>query len=72
MCTIGEKLVYLRKKAGLTQEKVAQSIHLERSTYAHYEIGTSTPKAEILLLLSRLFGVTADFLIDDNQPIPTE
>ena len=37
---IGENLKKIRELSGFTQEQVAQSIKIERSTYSNYEGGT--------------------------------
>ncbi|MBR7092208.1 MAG: helix-turn-helix transcriptional regulator [Clostridia bacterium] len=60
-----ERIRALRKQYGLTQKQVADRLQLERSTYAFYETGKTTPGFETLRRLSRLFGVTVDDLIGD-------
>lgn len=64
--TLGEKITQLRKNMNLTQQEVANRLHLERSTYAHYEIEKTTPSAINLLSIARLFNVTEELLIDDK------
>ena len=68
--TLGEKITQLRKNMNLTQQEVANRLHLERSTYAHYEIEKTTPSAINLLSIARLFNVTVELLIDDKLAIP--
>lgn len=69
MATCGEKLLYLRRRAGLTQKKVAEKLHLERSCYTYYELGRSNPSYRSLLQLSRLYGVSVEYLIDEEIPV---
>ena len=57
------RLIFLRKKAGLTQEEIANIIHIERSTYAYYEIGKTTPSYKVIEALCNLYQVTADWLL---------
>lgn len=65
-----ERIRALRKQHGLTQKQVADRLQLERSTYAFYETGKTTPGFETLRRLSRLFGVTVDELLG-SSPSPT-
>jgi len=48
----------LRHENGLTQQQVADYLHMDRSTYAYYEIGQTKPTVEFLLALARLYGVS--------------
>ena len=57
------RLVFLRKKAGLSQKETADIIHIERSTYAYYEIGRTTPGYKVVEDLCNLYKVTADWLL---------
>lgn len=65
----GEKLLSLRQGEGLTQKEVAVQLHLERSCYTYYELGRSNPSYRSLLGLARLYGVTVEYLIDDEIPV---
>lgn len=66
MNTCGEKLLYLRRKAGLTQKEVAHILQLERSCYTYYERGRTNPSFRSLLRLAKLYGVTVEYLIDET------
>ncbi|MCL2198881.1 MAG: helix-turn-helix domain-containing protein [Defluviitaleaceae bacterium] len=57
------RLKKAREYNGLTQLDVSKAIKVNRSTYTNYEAGRSEPNMEILALLSRLFDVSADWLI---------
>jgi transcriptional regulator with XRE-family HTH domain len=48
----------LRRKAGFSQEELAQQIGLNRGNIASYENGTAEPKICNLLKLSKIFGVS--------------
>jgi transcriptional regulator with XRE-family HTH domain len=60
-----EKLRILREKQELTQEQVAQSLQIHRSTYAYYELGKSRPSLSTTKRLAALFGVSLQDLLDD-------
>ena len=61
-----EKIAELRKAKGFSQEELAQQLHVSRQSISRWETGTALPDAENLLQLSRLFGVTADYLLNDD------
>lgn len=61
---IGERLRYLRMANRLTQREVADILKIHRTTYAYYETGRSNPDLETLSVLSRIFGVSIDFLVN--------
>lgn len=64
--TIYEKLVKLRKSKGWSQEDLAEKLNVSRQAISRWENGTALPDAENLRQLSLLFGVTADYLLNDN------
>ena len=52
-----------RKARGLTQEQVAQALHIDRTTYAYYELGRSKPSITMAAQLANFYGVTLDALV---------
>jgi len=52
-----------RRDLGLTQEQVALALQIDRSTYAYYESGRSSPSLEIAAKFANLFGITIDALV---------
>lgn len=58
-----ERLRLLRKAHGLTQERAAVLLNVERSTYAKYETGQSMPHQDTLLRLTDLFNVSVDYML---------
>ena len=61
--TFGEKLQALRKAQGLSQEELAQRINVSRQALSKWESGASVPDTENVIALSRLFGVSTDYLL---------
>lgn len=51
----------------LTQREVADILKIHRTTYAYYETGRSNPDLETLSVLSRIFGVSIDFLVNGKN-----
>lgn len=64
--TFGEKLVTLRKEAGLSQEGLAEKLSVSRQAVSRWENEGILPDCGNLLELSRLFGVSADYLLNDD------
>ncbi len=60
------KLSELRKAAGLSQEQLAEKAGVSRQTIFKWESGLASPSMENILVLSRLFGVSADELIGNE------
>ncbi len=59
----GERLRALRKQAHLTQEAVAKTLRIHRTTYNRYEAGSVAPDQQGLVQLAEMFGVTVDYLL---------
>lgn len=64
--TFSEKLLRLRRQAGLSQEELAEKLQVSRQAISRWELGTAMPDAPNLLTLSRLFAVSADYLLRDE------
>ncbi|MBR5571956.1 MAG: helix-turn-helix transcriptional regulator [Oscillospiraceae bacterium] len=59
----GEKLQMLRKARGWSQEELAQQIKVSRQALSKWESGASIADTENVIALSRLFGVSTDYLL---------
>ena len=62
-----EKLISLRKKAGMSQEELAERIDVSRQAVSRWELGSTLPDAPNLLKLSDLFGVSIDYLLREDE-----
>ncbi|MCL2392482.1 MAG: helix-turn-helix domain-containing protein [Oscillospiraceae bacterium] len=60
---IGELLTELREKKGLTQLQVSKLTHISNSAISAYETGARYPKLDVLSTLSKVYGVTTDYLL---------
>lgn len=67
---LSEKIVQLRKSQGLSQEELAEKLDLSRQAVSRWESGTAQPDAGNLWQLSRLFEVSADYLLDEERESP--
>ena len=67
--TVGGRIKKLRTDAGYTQEELAIELHLEgKSAISNYENNSRGVSAEMLTQLSRLFHVSADYILNDDTP----
>lgn len=67
-----DKFYQLRKKSGLSQEKLANQLNVSRQTISKWEVGDSTPESEKLVAISDLFNISLDELTKDKCPEPEE
>ena len=61
-----DKLIQLRKKAGWSQEELAGQMNVSRQSVSKWEGAQSIPDLEKMIRLSKLFGVTTDYLLKDE------
>lgn len=61
--SIGNNLKLLRKRKGLSQEEIANSLGLTRSTYSGYENGVAQPNIDNLIALSEYHSIPIDELV---------
>lgn len=64
--SLAEKLVSLRKEKGLTQMELAGELHVSRQAISRWEVGDAMPGMDNLKLLSELYEVSVDFLLNDE------
>ena len=66
--TLSEKILYCRKRCALSQEALAEKIGVSRQAISKWETGEAAPELSKLALLAKTFGVTADWLISEDNP----
>ena len=70
---LGENIVKFRKKAKLSQEELAELMDCARQTISNWELGETSPTAEQVIELSKIFKVSADELLGmDTKDIVIE
>lgn len=68
-----ERLIELRKKAGLSQEDLAEKLNISRQAVSKWEIGQSNPDIENIIMLGAIYNVTTDYiLLGKSQEIKLE
>lgn len=63
---INEKILLLRKKEGLSQEKLAEKLDVTRQTVSNWEVGQTTPDILQAKELSRIFNISLDDLTENK------
>ena len=77
------KLVSLRKQKGLTQMELAEKLNVSRQAISRWEVGAAIPSTDNLKVLGDLYGVSFDYLLNDDaedsskitqnqEPVPGE
>ncbi len=64
---LSEKICVLRKKKGWSQEELAEKLSISRQSVSKWESGASIPDIDRILMLSRLFEVSTDYLLKDEM-----
>ena len=60
---LGDRILELRKRAGLSQEELADRLGVSRQAVGKWENGAATPDISNVVELSRVFGVTLSELL---------
>lgn len=69
---LADKIIELRKKAGYSQEELAEKMGVSRQSVSKWEGALSIPDLDKILMLSEIFGVSTDYLLKDelgDEPI---
>jgi len=64
--SLATKLVVLRKKKSLTQMDLAERLNVSRQAVSRWEVGAAVPGTDNLKVLSELYGVPVDYLLNDD------
>ena len=66
-----DKIKLLREHLGLTQTQLSKQLGLTRSSVNAWEMGISVPSTQYIVELSKIFGVSTDYLfgIGENAVI---
>lgn len=68
---LSEKIINLRKARNMSQEELAEQLGVSRQAVSRWEVGSALPDASNILQLSKLFGVSADYLLNDDYKAET-
>lgn len=65
--SLGNRIKEQRKRAGMSQEKVAELVGVSRQAVTKWEADLSAPSTENLFALAKIFGTTVDLLLDTGE-----
>ena len=60
---LSERLRQLRKNAGLSQEQLAETLHISRQAVSKWESGVSNPDIQNIVQLGKLYGISTDSIL---------
>lgn len=63
---LGENILKLRKKLGLSQEQLGEKVGVTRQTISNWELNETSPNPEQLKLLSKALKVSIDELLNND------
>ena len=66
---ISDRIQYLRKQKGYSQEELADKIGVSRQAVSKWESEQSTPDLEKIITMSELFEVTTDYILKGIEPV---
>jgi len=64
--TLGEKIKFLREEKEITQQKLADTLNINRVTITGYEIGRRIPDVFTLKKIADFFEVTVDYILEET------
>lgn len=68
---LGENIRALRKARGLSQQELAERLHVVRQTVSKWEQGLSVPDADMLVRLAECLEVSVEELLGAPKPEST-
>ena len=66
--SFSQTLRQLRLAAGLSQQEIADRLHISRSAYTYYEIGRTQPTLENLVRIAEILNQPIDALLPEAAP----
>ncbi len=69
---LADKIIELRKKAGMSQDELAEQMDVSRQSVSKWEGAQSVPDLSKILKLSEIFGVSTDYLLKDDFEEPAQ
>lgn len=66
---MADRIQYLRKTKGFSQEELADKVGVSRQAVSKWESEQSTPDIEKIIIMSELFEVTTDYILKGIEPV---
>lgn len=68
----GQNIKKIREENGMTQQQIAELIHMHRSNYSKIESGQREISVDALNKIAKYFGMTIDQIVNFDGAIPQE
>jgi transcriptional regulator with XRE-family HTH domain len=69
---IGNKITKARKEAGMTQNELSEALYVTHQAISKWENGKSIPSIEMLYAITKLFNISIDYLLNDQDEKATD
>ncbi|MFR4753532.1 MAG: helix-turn-helix domain-containing protein [Enterococcus raffinosus] len=66
---LGEKLKKQRQSMGLTQQEVADHLHVSRQTISNWEVGRNFPDIPMIISISDYYQISLDELLKGDEQL---
>lgn len=66
---MSDRIQYLRKQKGYSQEEPADKVGVSRQAVSKWESEQSMPDLEKVIIMSELFEVTTDYILKGIEPV---
>ena len=63
MKNIGKRIKVIRTENKLNQQQFGEKLNVSQDTVSLWETGKSLPTAEVLILLSKTFHISVDYVL---------
>jgi transcriptional regulator with XRE-family HTH domain len=70
--SVGQNIKKIREDKSLTQQQIAELIHMHRSNYSKIESGQREISVDALNKIAKYFGMTIDQIVNFDGAIPQE
>ena len=68
----GDSFKRFRQERGLTQQQIADTLHIHKQAYQRYESGRVIPSIEVLVKIADAYDLSTDYLLGrSNVPMRT-
>ena len=69
---VGKRISEYRRRAGMSQEEMADKLYVTRQALSKWENGLSIPQVDTLCMISKMFSVSTDELLGLFEGAPKE
>ena len=69
---MGKQIRAGRQRSSLTQEKLAEQLHVSRQAISKWELGTAAPDTDNIVRLSKFFQVPLEYLMLEDCTDPSQ